>query len=182
VPIVSQEDVAPGSGEDSGLGDITASQFFSPKKPTADGWIWGVGPVWLLPTASEDALGAEKWGLGPTAVVLKQRHGWTYGALVNHIWTIAGEDDRSDVNATFLQPFLAFTFHTATTLTVNTESTYDWESEAWSVPINAMVSQMLKIGKLPIQVAVGVRYWAESSTCGPEGIGFRLQLTGLLPK
>lgn len=182
VPIVSQEDVVPGSGNDTGLGDITASQFFSPKDPTANGWIWGVGPVWLLPTASEDALGSEKWGLGPTAVALKQKNGWTYGALVNHIWSYAGDDDRPDVNATFIQPFLAHTLPTATTFTLNTESTYDWQSDEWAVPVNALVSQMLKIGKLPIQVAVGVRYWAESSTNGPEGTGFRLQLTGLLPK
>ena len=44
VPLVSQQDVVPGAGTDSGVGDITQSLFFSPKKPTAGGWIWGVGP------------------------------------------------------------------------------------------------------------------------------------------
>jgi hypothetical protein len=70
---------------ESGLGDITASFFFSPKAPTAGGWIWGAGPVLLLPTATEDLLGTEKWGIGPTGVVLKQTGPWTVGLLANHI-------------------------------------------------------------------------------------------------
>jgi len=91
VPLIDQNDIpAPGMGE-SGLGDILASQFFSPKEPTGRGWIRGVGPVWLLPSATDDALGGEKFGIGPTAVMLKQAGPWTYGALVNHIWSVSGE-------------------------------------------------------------------------------------------
>lgn len=172
----------PGQGE-SGLGDIVASQFFSPKAPTAGGWTWGIGPVWLLPTATEDSLGSEKWGIGPTAVALKQSGPWTYGALFNHIWSFAGDDDRADVNSTFLQPFVAYLItSTRTTFSLNTESTYDWEMEEWSVPINLGVAQMLKIGKLPVQIAAGVRYWVDSPDGGPEDWGARLQFTFLFPK
>jgi len=64
----------------------------------------------------------------------------------------------------------------------NTKSTYDWESEEWSIPINFLVAQMLKIGGLPIQIAVGVRYWADSPEGGPEVWGARFQLTFLSPK
>ena len=183
VPLVSQEDVVPGAGTDSGVGDITQSLFFSPKKPTAGGWIWGVGPVLLLPTGSEDRLTADKWGLGPTAVVLKQQSGWTVGALANHIWSVAGDDDRRDISATFLQPFLSYTTKTLTSFTVNTESTYDWKSEEWSVPVNFMVSQMLKVGNQPLTLQGGARYWADSPDgAGPEGWGFRLAVTLLFPK
>ena len=72
VPIVYQEDIFPGAGSQFGTGDTLQSLFFSPKAPTTSGWIWGVGPVFYIPTASDDLLGAEKWGAGPTAVVLKQ--------------------------------------------------------------------------------------------------------------
>jgi hypothetical protein len=41
---------------------------------------------------------------------------------------------------------------------------------------------MFKIGGLPIQLAAGVRYWAESPEGGPEDWGARLQLTFLFPK
>lgn len=183
VPIVSQDDVAPGTGTDSGIGDITQSFFFSPKKPTAGGWIWGAGPVLLLPTGSEDRLSADKWGLGPTAVVLRQQNGWTYGALANHIWSVAGDDDRNDVSATFLQPFMGYTTKSLTTFTVNSESTYDWESEEWSVPVNFMITQLLRVGRQPITVQGGVRYWADSPEgAGPEGWGLRLAVTFLFPK
>ena len=146
------------------------SLFFSPKAPTAGGLIWGVGPVLLLPTATDDLLGGEKWGLGPTGVVLTQRGPWTYGALANHIWSVAGNSDRADISATFLQPFLTYTTKTATTFGLNTESTYDWKSNRWTVPINVSVGQVLKLGDQLVQVGVGARYWAQSPASGPEGI------------
>ena len=181
VPIIDAESPVSGGSDESGLGDVVESLFFSPKAPTVSGWTWGMGPVFLLPTASEDALGSERWGLGPTAVVLKQVDGWTYGALANHIWSIAGDDDRADVNATFMQPFLSYTTKTHTTLTLNTESTYDWEDSEWTVPINAQVSQLLKIGKLPISVGAGYREYVATPAGGPDW-GLRFVLTFLFPK
>ena len=181
VPLVDADNVPDGSSG-SGLGDILASQFFSPKEPTAGGLIWGVGPVELLPTASDETLGGEKWGLGPTFVGLKQSGPWTIGLLANHIWSVGGEEERSDINSTFLQPFVAYITTTKTTFTLNTESTYDWEGEAWSVPLNFSVSQLFRLGKLPLSLSAGVRYWAESPDSGPEDWGGRIVLTFLFPK
>lgn len=106
VPIISQDDVIPGTNQ-SGLSDITQSFFFSPKKPVG-GWIVAFGPVLLWPTATDDLLGTEKWGAGPTGLLLKQVGGWTYGILANHIWSYAGDDHRNYVSATFLQPFMSY--------------------------------------------------------------------------
>ena len=125
------------SGHQLGLGDTTPTFFFSPKKPTAGGWILGAGPVFLLPTATDELLGTDKWGIGPSALALKQTPtGWTYGALVNHIWSVAGDEDRADISSTFLQPFLAKQFPGGRTLTLNSESTYDWKGGNWIVPVN----------------------------------------------
>ena len=181
VPVVWQSDLFPGAGSQSGIGDITQSFFFSPKKPSAGGWIWGVGPVIYLPTASDDLLGADKWGLGPTGVFLKQEHGWTYGVLANHIWSTGGSG-RADTNNTFLQPFLTYTTKSFTTFAVNSESTYNWETENWSVPINLMVSQLLKVGEQRLQLQAGARYWADSPDSGPHGWGARFTVTFLFPK
>lgn len=182
VPLLDQKDLAPGGALDaSGVGDITQSLFFSPKAPTSGGWIWGVGPVFLLPTASEKVLGSEKWGLGPTAVVLKQENGWTYGVLGNHIWSVGGEDQRNDISATYLQPFFGYTTRKFTTFMINTESTYDWKNSAWTVPINLTATQMLRIGGQPLTLQAGARYWAESPQGGPEGWGFRFAVTFLFP-
>lgn len=182
VPLIDQREFPSAAMNESGLGDINASLFFSPKSPTAGGWIWGVGPVFLLPTATKDVLGTEKWGLGPTAVALKQTGPWTVGLLANHIWGVAGNDSRSDVSATFLQPFLAYNTKTQTTFSTNTESTYDWNGKQWQVPLNFAVAQMFKVGTQLLQVQVGARYWADAPADGPDGWGLRLQLTLLYPK
>jgi hypothetical protein len=181
LPVTWQDDVVPGEGDQFGLGDTTQSLFFSPKSPTAGGLIWGAGPAFLLPTATDD-LGAEKWGIGPTAVVLRQTGAWTYGILANHIWSFAGDDDRGDISSTFLQPFLAHTTKDAWTYTVNLESTYDWEAEEWAVPVNALVSKLLVVGSQRISLGAGVRYWLNEADNGPEGFGARAVLTFLFPK
>jgi hypothetical protein len=182
VPLVDQSDVFPGAGSQSGLGDIVQSLFFSPVKPTEGGWIVGVGPVFLLPTASNDMLGADRWGIGPTGVALKQQGPWTYGALANHIVSFAGDDDRPDVNATFLQPFLSYTTPTAWTFTAQTESSYDWESEQWSIPLNVVASKVTNIGGQLVSFSGGLRYWADAPDSGPEGLGFRFAVTLLFPR
>ena len=141
-----------------------------------------MGPVELLPTASDEALGGEKLGLGPTAVALKQVGPWTVGGLVNHIWSVAGEDGRADINATFLQPFVAYVTRTKTTFGLNVEASYDWFDNQWTVPVNGTVAQMLKIGPQILQLTLGARYWAESPEYGPEDWGLRAQVTFLFPR
>jgi hypothetical protein len=180
IPYVYQENIF-GTSSQSGLSDTVQSLFFSPKAPTSGGWIWGAGPVLLIPTATDDLLGTEKWGAGPTAVLLKQQKGWTYGVLANHIWSFAGESGRAEVNATFLQPFVSYTTKSSTTFTLNTESTYDWSNSQWTVPLNVMVSQLVRIGKQPGQFSLGARYYAEGPGGGPDW-GLRFVVTFLFPK
>jgi hypothetical protein len=182
LPVAWQDDIAGESGDQFGLGDITQSLFFSPVKPTAGGLIWGVGPVFLIPTATDDLLGGEKWGGGPTGVVLKQSGPWTVGLLANHIWSFAGDDDRNDINSTFLQPFFAYTTPTAWTYSFNTETIYDWDGEEWSVPLNVQVSKVLKFGKQRVSLFAGARYWADSTENGPDGWGLRFGMSLLYPK
>ncbi len=180
VPYVYQEDMI-GSTNQSGLGDINQSLFFSPKKPTDSGLIWGAGPIFLFPSATDDLLGAEKFGLGPTAVFLKQAKGWTFGLLANHLWSVAGNDERSYVSASYLQPFITYITSTKTTFALNTEASYDWNSTQWTLPINLTVSQMVKIGGRPMQFALGGKYYA----AGPDGKpywGLRFGVVLLFPK
>jgi hypothetical protein len=181
LPVVSQREIFPGADDQSGLGDTTQSFFFSPKAPGPGGIVWGAGPVLLLPTATDRLLGTGKWGAGPTAVVLTQQSGWTIGILANHIWSYAGDSDRADVNSTFLQPFIAYTTKDAWTYTLNSESTYDWVAEQWSVPFNFVVTKLLKVGDQPISIGAGVRYWAESPTTGAHDFGARAVVTFLFP-
>jgi hypothetical protein len=106
-------------------------------------------------------------------VLVKQEGPWTYGLLFNHIWSFAGEEQRNYVSSTFLQPFLAYATKTKTTFTVNAESTYDWRNEQWTIPINFVVSQLIKVGNLPVQLALGAKVYAEGPSGAPEW-GIRL--------
>ncbi len=182
LPVIWQEDVAGPSGSQFGLGDTVQSLFLSPNAPGPGGIIWGAGPVFLLPTSTDPLLGTDRWGAGPTGVVLKQSGPWTYGMLANHIWSFAGPEASPDINSTFLQPFLTYTTDDAWTFALNTESTYDWEAKQWSVPINFQVSKLVNFGTQPVSFQAGVRYWAESPEAGPDGVGFRGSVTFLFPK
>jgi hypothetical protein len=185
LPLIDQHGAAPdGLADKSGMGDVTQSFFFSPKKPTDSGWILGAGPAILIPTGSDELLSSEQWGAGPTAVALKQSNGWTRGILANHIWGLEGKpaNDKEKVNATYLQPFLSYTTDTYTTFGVNTESTYNWQAKEWSVPVNLTVTQLLKLGGQPLTVQAGPRYWADSAEGGAQGWGFRAAVTLLFPR
>jgi hypothetical protein len=178
VPVISQNDII-GTTSQSGLSDTTQSFFFSPKKEVG-GLILGVGPALLYPSATNDFLGTEKWGAGPTLLILKQTGGWTYGILTNHIWSYAGNDHRDYVSSTFIQPFLSYSTKTKTTFTLNTESSYDWHNHQWTVPINFLIAQLIKIGKQPVQLALGAKVYADGPTSAPDW-GIRFVVTPLFP-
>ena len=182
IPLIHQKDIFPGAGDQTGLGDILPSFWFSPAKPTASGIIWGVGPVMLLPTATDDLLGADTWAAGPTGIILTQKGSWTIGGLANHLWDFAGNENRVDINNTFLQPFLSYNTPTAWTFSLNMETTYNWLNKAWTVPINFSVSKLTKLGKQPIQLKAGLRYWAESPANSPEGWAAKLGIVFIFPK
>ena len=107
---------------------------------------------------------------------------WTIGALGNHVWSVAGDSNRADISNTFLQPFVAYTWPSAWTVSVQSESTYNWKSKDWSVPVNAAVAKLVKIGKVPVSLQAGIGYWMTSPAAAPEGWRFRLQANIVLPK
>jgi len=181
VPLTYQDEIFPEAGSQFGLGDINLSLFLSPAKPTS-GVIWGAGPVLLLPTATDALIGGKKWGAGPSAVVLAMPGAWTVGALANHLWSFAGDSERADIDNTFVQPFVAYTLPNAWTFSIQSESSYNWETASWSVPLNFAVSKLVKLGKLPVSLQAGVGRWLESPVGAADGWRFRLQANFVLPK
>ena len=179
LPVISQNNVFGESGSQSGLSDAVVSGFFSPKEPSASGLIWGVGPALLIPTATDGLLGTGKFGIGPTAVALTQVSGFTVGALVNHIWSVAGDADRADVNSTLMQPFIAKNFAGGYVLAVNTELTQNWEAEQTSGTFNIVGSKIVMLGRQPAQATLGPRlHYGNGNTAS---WGFRAVLTLLFP-
>jgi len=178
--LTGREDVFPGRNSVWGLGDTVASFFFSPVQPGPGGMIWGLGPVFLLPTATDQFLGSEKWGAGPAGVALMQRGSWTFGLHANHIWSFPGRDNRADVNATFLQPFVWYQFGRGETVFLHTETTYDWTGEQWIVPINVGYIKVFALGTQPASIQVMGRYFVEAPTGGPDW-GLRIAFSLLFP-
>ncbi|PQJ28470.1 hypothetical protein [Rubritalea profundi] len=182
VPVVWQNDVAGPSGSQFGLSDTLQSFFLVPESDeTALGTLtYGVGPAVLWPTSTDSLLGAGTLGAGLTAVALIQKGGWTYGALTNHITGI--HDTRSsagDLDSTFLQPFLVYTTANAWSYVLQSETSYDWDSNEWSVPINVFVNKLTTFGGQKIQLQAGIRYWSESPENGPEDFGTSFKITFL---
>lgn len=172
LPVVTQGD--------TGIGDITQSLFFSPKAPTSSGWVIGVGPAFLLPTGS-NGFSLDQWAVGPTAVVLKQDGPWTYGALVNQLWGVSNSGSARDVNSMFLQPFLSKSLGAGRTVSLNLESTYDWDNGQWTIPLNFSYSKVTKWGSQMVSLAGGVRVYLDKPAGGPDW-GLRGVVTLLFPK
>jgi hypothetical protein len=102
-PIINQPALFPGTDSAFGLGDINPTFFLSPAKPGK--LIWGVGPTFTLPTATDAQLGSGKWSMGPAGVALTIQGPWVLDALVNQQWSFAGWGDQ-DVSQLLIQPFV----------------------------------------------------------------------------
>lgn len=178
-PFIDQGETVPGAGSHFGLGDITQSFFFAPEAAPGE-WMWGAGPVFLWPVASDPDLGTRKWGAGPTAVLLKQEAGWTYGILVNHIWSYSGERERPNINNTFFQPFLAYDWPDTTSLSFNTESSYDWQGQRLTMPFNLTLGHLFHIPGQAFNISGGARYTSTARE-GEAQWGGRLTITLLFP-
>jgi hypothetical protein len=166
----------------TGLGDVVFTAFLAPANPGE--LIWGAGPVLSLPFATDDALGSEKWSIGPSAVVLKMNGPWVYGAIANNIWSFAGNDDRGDVNTMLVQPFVNFNMSDGWYVSSGPIITANWEADddnRWTIPIGAGVGKVFRVGKLPLNGSVQGYYNLES----PEGAGdttLRAVLQFMFPK
>lgn len=172
-------------GGSSGIGDVMAQAFFSPK--TSGTFSWGAGPMFNLPTTTDPTLGLGKWSAGPAVAVMKQKGGMTYGMLWNNIWSFAktGATARPDVNMGYFQPVIAHTSHNGVTVVLNTETVADWAAanrdDRWSVPVNVAVSKITRFGLYPMSVQIGGGYYLAKPSYGPSW-QMRTTFTLLMPR
>jgi hypothetical protein len=181
LPIVAQHDIYGENSKQSGLSDAVVSAFISPSEPK-NGLVWGAGPALLVPTATDNLLGTEKFGVGPTALVLKQANGWTIGGLANQIWSVAGNNDRTDVNQLFLQPFLNYNWKSGAGLGLNAEITQNWEAETTTAFLNPSISGVTKLGSQIVSLVVGPRIQLAAAEGSKSDFGVRAALTLVFPK
>jgi hypothetical protein len=179
LPITTQINTTGPDTKQNGLSDALISAFFS---PTGGKLIWGVGPAFLVPTATNEMLGTQKFGIGPTVVALKQMGPWTVGALANQIWSVAGDKTRADVNQLYLQPFVNHNWKSGAGIGLSGEITKYWQTSATVVYIVPTVSGVTKLGKQIISLAVGPRVPVAAPSESKGDWGWRGVLTFVFPK
>src|ERR1051326_1805871 len=146
LPLISQPYVHQAEGSKNGLGDLNPTFFLSPAKHGT--FMWGLGPVLSLPTATHSLIGSGKWAAGPSVVGLVQPGNWTLGALVNNLWSFAGDKDRAEVHSFLLQYFIDYNFEAGWYLTSSPLITSNWKlpsNERWSVPFGAGLGRVFKV-------------------------------------
>ncbi len=161
-----------------GLGDVTQAFYFVPTP--RDGLTWGIGPQFLLPTATDPSLGTGKFGIGVTGIVLLQQDKITVGMLVGQMWSVAGDPMRPDVSLFNFQPFFTYGLPEGQSVGINLESTYDWINNQWTVPLNLTYSKVFTIGDQAMSGVIGVRKYLVAPAGGPDW-GIRAGLTFLFP-
>lgn len=165
----------------TGMGDTTMTVFFSPAKTGKV--IWGAGPAMLIPTATNQNLGTEKFGLGPSVVALVQPGKWTVGALWNHIWSVDGANDRDDVNQMYLQPFANYNLGQGLALGASMEASTNFEADddQCTSYLLFLVSKVTLLGKRPVSFLAGGGPAVASPTGRPDW-RLRFAATFLFPR
>lgn len=181
VPVISQYNITGYGNNESGLSDIVATAFLSPKD-NKEGLIWGAGPVFLLPTGTNDYLTAKKFGLGPSIVLLKQTEGWTYGALVNQIWSVSGDEGRSNVSQFYANPFATYNWKSGAGITAQLEWTENWIQNTTVLYFEPMFSGLTSFGTQKVSFAVGPRINIAAPEYTRSKFGLRAAIVLLFPK
>ena len=154
-----QPDSGARTGGITGLGDTTLSFFLTPTRTGSV--IWGLGPATLIPTATSDPLGFGKWGLGPSIAVLVEPEWGSAGALIQNIWSIAGDSNRSPVNQLQLEPMFSYNLPRGWYLTSQPTITADWThptNDRWLLPIGGGAGRTFNLGKQAIDSNFAA-YW-----------------------
>lgn len=180
-PVVSQPDIFTGEGRVNGIGDIIFTAFLSPSAPSEI--TWGVGPMILMPTATDDTLGQDTWAAGISGVILAMPGKFVVGSLVSNIWSVGGGD--ADINLFTWQPFLNYNMADGWYLTTAPIITANWEADSdhrWTVPLGGGVGKVFKIGKQPVNTQLSLY----NNVITPDDYGadwqVRVQFQLLFPK
>ena len=181
LPVISQPDILTGDGRISGLGDTSFTAFLSPKN--SGSLIWGVGPTFLLPTATKDVLGNDKWGAGVSAVALTMPGNWVIGSLVSNVWDVGGSGNQ-DINLFTWQYFINYNLPDSWYLTSAPIITANWETDSdnrWTIPFGGGVGKIFKLGKQPMNAQLSAYKNVVTPDYGADW-QFRIQLQMLFPK
>ncbi len=186
VPIINQPSLFPEPSKlaDSafGLGDINPTLFLSPRG--SGKFLWGLGPTFTIPTATDSKLGNGEFTLGPAGVAVLMEGPWVLGVLANQQWSVAGWGDKS-VSQFLIQPFVNYNLGDGWYVKSSPIITANWKNDSgdkWTVPVGAGVGKLFKLGKLPINTSLEGFYNAQKTSSDAPDWQLQFQVQFLLPK
>ena len=169
IPITYKPDTTATTGGSSGLGDLNPTFFVTPAHPGPV--IWGVGPDFVLPTATQTSLGAGKWSVGPAVALVVKPKPWTIGFIASNVWSFAGQSGRSSVDKGSLQYFIHYNLANGWSLKTSPTMTAEWNKasgDVWTVPVGAGAAKVFKLGKVAIDASLAGYAYAAKPSDGPD--------------
>ena len=174
------------TGSMAGLGDIVFTSFFArDESKRLFKLVGGLGPTFVVNSATDDRLGLGKWSVGPSLAIVSLPDPWVVGVVVRNLWSFAGDNQRPKVNQFLLQPFVNYNFSNGWYLTSGPGITANWEAKdkrnRWTVPIGGGVGKVMFRGeKRPINIELQGFYFLEKSDRAPDWT-LQLQFQILFP-
>jgi len=180
MPLIYQPELTR-SGRNSGFGDLQFTAWLTPKNSDV---LWGLGPVALFPTASDDELGTGKISLGPSAVLVVMDGPWVLGGLAQNLFSVAGDGGRRGVNQMLIQPFINYNMGDGWYLVSTPLVTANWKADGpdvWTLPVGGGIGRVVHFGDSPINLRTQAFYNVAKPKVGPRwSLQFQVQL--LFPK
>ena len=181
-PIVPYSSVPGSVRRSGGFGDIELEMLVSPAQNTEI--MWGIGPVFSFPTATDDGARTGAWGLGPSAVAVRQLGAFVIGGLIKHVWTFADyENDLPNISRFSLQPVVNYNFPDGWALNFAPVLSGNWtapDGHQITIPLGLGFSKVTFLGRQPM--SLGAEYYHH--VVRPDGSGaahLKLHVSLLFP-
>jgi hypothetical protein len=159
----------------TGFGDLKLLDFVLVSRDPE--FVWGIGPVFIFPSASDRTTGQGKWQAGPAAGAAYDRGNLTIGVLAQNPISFAGENDRSSTNFLILQPFVTYQLGAGWFLKTEPSMLFNWRTHGKTLPVNLGVGRVFKIGKQAVNCFVEPFWNASHDGPAPRyGITFGFSL------
>jgi hypothetical protein len=136
----------------TGVGDLRLTDIavFNPGGSV----LWGGGLTLVFPTASAPETGQGKWQAGPAAAIAWAPENWLVGVLAQNPISFAGDGNRADVNALFLQPFAVYQLGNGWFIRSQPQMVFNWKSGKQVLPLDLGVGRVFTIGRQTVNVFV----------------------------
>ncbi len=183
------------SSRHNAWGDLMGWTMLSPAEPRtlADGskFVWGVGPAFRFPTATDDQFGSERYSFGPSSILMRlpsQEARWTFGLFQqHHIWSFGGNSDRARVKTSNIQYIWWYQLPTETPISVGAAPMIDinWEADdndKVSLPIGIGASTTFFVGKMPVRFGVEFDWYVVSPNSYGKKFMLKFFFVPVIPK